>query len=53
MALVVAISGGVGVLVMMSRQRDAELALSGAVGTTPAQRTLLPEPKVIARLVAE
>lgn len=40
--LLIALAGGVGSLVMMSRQRDAELALSGIVGTTPAQRLAMP-----------
>ncbi|HEX8510138.1 MAG TPA: FtsX-like permease family protein [Propionibacteriaceae bacterium] len=40
--LLVALAGGVGSLVMMSKQRDAELALSGIVGTTPAQRLAMP-----------
>lgn len=40
--LAVAMAGGVGSLIMMSRQRDAELALSGIVGTTPAQRVAMP-----------
>lgn len=40
--LVVALSGGVGSLIMMSKQRDAELALSGIVGATPAQRIAMP-----------
>ncbi len=38
----IALAGGVGSLVMMARQRDAELALSGIVGTTPAQRVAVP-----------
>ena len=40
--LLLALSGGVGSLIMMSKQRDAELALSGIVGTTPAQRVAMP-----------
>lgn len=40
--LAIAVSGGVGALVMMSKQRDAELALSGIVGTTPGQRLAMP-----------
>lgn len=40
--LLIALSGGVGSLVMMSKQRDAELALSGIVGTTPGQRLAMP-----------
>lgn len=41
-ALAVALAGGVGNLFMMSKQRDAELALFGLIGATPAQRKLLP-----------
>ena len=40
--LLLALSGGVGSLVMMTKQRDAELALTGIVGTTPAQRVGMP-----------
>ncbi|WP_394276289.1 FtsX-like permease family protein [Luteococcus sp.] len=40
--LAVAFAGGIGALVMMSRQRDAELALVGVVGATPAQRIWVP-----------
>ena len=40
--LLVAMAGGVGSLIMMSKQRDAESALSGIVGTTPAQRLAMP-----------
>ncbi|MFT3871612.1 MAG: FtsX-like permease family protein [Nocardioides sp.] len=40
--LTVAVAGSVGNLVMMSRQRDAELALGGVIGATPAQQHLLP-----------
>lgn len=40
--LLLALSGGIGALIMMSKQRDAELALSGIVGTTPAQRLAMP-----------
>ncbi len=40
--LLIALSGGVGSLVMMSKQREAELALSGIIGTTPAQRLAMP-----------
>ena len=36
------LSGGVGSLIMMSKQRDAELALLGVVGATPRQRVLVP-----------
>lgn len=41
-ALAIALAGGVGNLFMMSKQRDAELALFGITGATPAQRRLLP-----------
>lgn len=40
--LLIALSGGVGSLIMMSKQREAELALSGIIGTTPAQRLAMP-----------
>lgn len=40
--LLIALAGGVGSLIMMSKQRDAELALSGIVGTTPGQRLAMP-----------
>ena len=40
--LLVALAGGVGSLVMMARQRQAELALCGIVGTTPGQRLAMP-----------
>ncbi len=40
--LLIALAGGVGSLIMMSKQRDAELALSGVIGTTPAQRVAMP-----------
>ena len=40
--LVIAVAGSVGNLAMMSRQRDAELALAGVIGATPAQQRLLP-----------
>lgn len=40
--LVVSMAGSVGSLVMMARQRDAELALASIVGATPRQRVLLP-----------
>ena len=41
-ALAIALAGGVGNLFMMSKQRDAELALVGITGATPNQRRLLP-----------
>lgn len=40
--LAIALAGGVGSLIMMAKQRDAELALSGIVGTTPGQRLAMP-----------
>ena len=39
MPLAIALCGSVGTLVMMSRQRAAELALLGIAGATPAQRS--------------
>lgn len=41
-ALLIAFAGGVGSLLMMSKQRDAELALVGIVGATPRQRIAIP-----------
>ena len=41
-ALIVAVCGSVGSLFMMSKQRDAELALTGLIGGTPRQRLALP-----------
>ncbi|MEI2776224.1 MAG: ABC transporter permease [Tetrasphaera sp.] len=41
-ALSIAVAGSVGNLVMMSRQRSAELALDGVVGATPRQQVLVP-----------
>lgn len=40
--LLLSLTGGVGSLIMMSKQRDAELALLGVVGATPRQRVLIP-----------
>lgn len=40
--LLISLAGGVGSLIMMSRQRDAELALLGIVGATVRQRILIP-----------
>ncbi|HHU08600.1 MAG TPA: ABC transporter permease [Intrasporangiaceae bacterium] len=40
--LAVAVAGAVGNLVMMSRQRSAELALDGVIGATPRQQLLVP-----------
>lgn len=41
LVLIVSVSGGVSVLLMMSRQREAELALAGVVGATPGQQALV------------
>lgn len=41
-ALMISLAGSVGSLLMMSKQRDAELALTGVLGATPAQRRILP-----------
>lgn len=40
--ILIAFCSGVGSLIMMSRQRDAELALAGIVGATPEQRVRIP-----------
>ena len=40
--LVIAVGAGLGSLIMMSRQREAELALVGVVGGTPGQRVATP-----------
>ncbi len=40
--LVIAFAGSVGSLLMMGKQRDAELALAGISGATPAQRVAIP-----------
>lgn len=40
--LLIALAGGMGSLIMMSRQRTAELALIGIVGATPRQRIFVP-----------
>ena len=40
--LLLSLAGGVGSPIMMSKQRDAELALLGVVGATPRQRVLIP-----------
>ena len=42
LSLAIALAGSVGNLVMMTRQRDAELALDSVVGATPRQQVLLP-----------
>lgn len=36
--LIISIAGGVGAVIMMSRQREAELALAGVAGATPRQQ---------------
>jgi len=41
LVLLVAIAGGVSVVLMMSRQREAELALAGVVGATTRQQVLM------------
>lgn len=41
LVLIISISGGVSVVLMMSRQREAELALAGVVGATPRQQVLV------------
>ncbi|MFT4136739.1 FtsX-like permease family protein [Microbacterium sp.] len=40
--LLISMSGGVSVVLMMSRQREAELALAGVVGATRRQQVLVP-----------
>ncbi|MFV0428568.1 MAG: FtsX-like permease family protein [Arachnia sp.] len=40
--LAVAFAGSISSLVMMTKQRDADLALLGVAGATPAQRILIP-----------
>lgn len=40
--LIIAVAGGISALLMMARQRDAELALAGIAGATPSQRILIP-----------
>lgn len=40
--LLIATAGSVGNLVMMSRRRDAELALDGVIGATPVQQRIVP-----------
>lgn len=42
LVLLISMSGGVSVLLMMSRQREAELALAGVVGATKRQQVLVP-----------
>lgn len=41
LVLIVSISGGISVVLMMSRQREAELALAGVAGATPRQQVLI------------
>lgn len=36
--LVISVAGGIGAVIMMSRQREAELALAGVTGATPRQQ---------------
>ncbi|MFT4259412.1 FtsX-like permease family protein [Microbacterium sp.] len=40
--LLISMSGGVSAVLMMSRQREAELALAGVVGATAKQQVLVP-----------
>ncbi|MFT4218961.1 MAG: FtsX-like permease family protein [Microbacterium sp.] len=40
--MLISMSGGVSVVLMMSRQREAELALAGVVGATGKQQVLVP-----------
>lgn len=40
--IVIAFAGSVGSLLMMGKQRDAELALAAIAGATPAQRVAIP-----------
>lgn len=42
LSIAIAFGGSVSNLMMMTRQRDAELALGGVVGATPVQQALLP-----------
>lgn len=42
LSIAIALAGSVGNLVMMTRQRDAELALDSIVGATPRQQVILP-----------
>ncbi|WP_319947001.1 FtsX-like permease family protein [Tessaracoccus caeni] len=42
LVLLISISGGVSVVLIMSRQREAELALVGVVGATRRQQVLVP-----------
>lgn len=42
LGLTMALSGAVSSLVMMSSQREGELALDGVIGATPAQQSLIP-----------
>lgn len=40
--LIISVAGGVSVVLMMSRQRESELALAGIVGATTRQQVLVP-----------
>lgn len=42
LSIAIALAGSVGNLMMMTRQRDAELALDSVVGATPGQQLALP-----------
>ena len=42
LVLLISVSGGVAVVLMMSRQREAELALAGVVGATRRQQVMIP-----------
>lgn len=42
LALLISIAGGIGSVIMMARQRSAELALAGIAGATEEQRVLIP-----------
>lgn len=41
LVLIVSVSGGISVVLMMSRQREAELALAGVVGASPRQQVMV------------
>lgn len=40
--IIISIASSVGGLIMMSRQRSAEVALDGVIGATPAQQVVIP-----------
>lgn len=42
LVLLISISGGVSVVLIMARQREAELALAGVIGATKRQQVLVP-----------